>query len=121
MPAEITAALGLEAKIAHRVGDPRKTPKGTPLSGNYPDTRWRYDVRHETKDQHFADKVAALVDRLEPHKAFLGSLRATGGRATVIVQFLDGYFRDQISQRTLSKLADLQLDLDIECFEKPQS
>src|SRR5215467_1791975 len=34
-PADISAALGMEAHSAHRVGDPRKTPKGTPLSGNY--------------------------------------------------------------------------------------
>jgi hypothetical protein len=34
-PAEITAALGIEAHFAHRVGDPRKTPKGLPLEGQY--------------------------------------------------------------------------------------
>jgi hypothetical protein len=33
-PAEITATLGLEAHFAHRVGDQRKTPKGTFLKAN---------------------------------------------------------------------------------------
>src|SRR5579872_5249828 len=116
-PAEISAALGLDAKFSHRVGEQRKTPKGTPLEGTYRDTRWRHSRRHETPDQWFADKVAELLDRIEPHRGFLKKLRDTGGRACVIVQFLgDGYFGDEIPQETLTKLADLELDLGIECF-----
>lgn len=38
-PAEITATLGIEADVAHRVGDLRKTPKGIPLEGQCRDTR----------------------------------------------------------------------------------
>jgi hypothetical protein len=53
-PAEITAALGLEPSIVHRVGDRRKTSKGTLLSGNYPDTQWRHSVRYDVRDQWFA-------------------------------------------------------------------
>ena len=116
-PAEISAALGLEAQGVHRVGDRRRTLKGTLLEGNYPDTRWRHSVRYEARAQHFRDKVAALVDELTPHRAFLADLRATGGRATVIVQFLDGYFGDAIPAETLAKLADLQLELGIESYE----
>jgi hypothetical protein len=121
-PAEIAAALGLEARIAHRVGDPRKTPKGTPLPGHYSDTRWRHSIRDELRDQWFADKIAMLVDRLMPHKAFLHHIRATGGSAEVIVQFLgDGYLGDSMPLDTLSKMVDLQLTLGIECFQEPQS
>src|SRR5262249_55893136 len=76
-PADITAALGVEARFAHRVGDRRKTPKGTLLEGQYRDTRWRYCTRHELTDQWFADKISALVNSLTPHKAFLHHLRAT--------------------------------------------
>jgi len=120
-PAEISAALGLDAKFSHRVGEQRKTPKGTPLEGTYRDTRWRHSRRHETRDQWFGDKIAELLDRIEPHRGFLKKLRDTGGRACVIVQFLgDGYFGDEILQDTLTKLADLELDLGIECFTVPQ-
>jgi hypothetical protein len=121
-PPEITAALGLEGHIAHRVGDPRKTPKGTPLQGHYPDTRWRHSIRHELRDQWFADKIAMLVDRLIPHKEFLHHLRATGGSAMVIVQFLgDGYLGDCVQLDALSKMVDLQLDFGVECYQVPQS
>src|SRR5215469_14738824 len=75
-PAEITAALGIEAHIAHPVGEPRKTPGGTPLEGHYRDTRWRYSIRHESRTQWFADKISALVNSLTPHTAFLDRVRA---------------------------------------------
>jgi len=79
-PVEISTALGLDAHFAHRVGDQRKTPKGTRLSGVYQDTRWRHSRRHETPDQWFADKIAELIECIEPHKAFLKELRSTGER-----------------------------------------
>jgi hypothetical protein len=120
-PAEIDAALGLVAQFAHRVGDRRTTPKGTLLAGTYPDTRWRYSVRHEIRAQHFADKIADLVARLEPHKRFLADLRATGGRASVNVGFLDGYFGDVLPPRTLAKLAELQLGLGLDVYNVPQT
>ncbi len=121
-PAEITAALGIEPVKTHRVGDSRRTPKGTPLPGNYQDTRWRHSIRHEAKDQWFADQFETLLSRIEPHAAFLGHLRATGGRTCLIIQFLgDGYHGDEISADTLSKLANMGLSLGIECFAEPQA
>jgi hypothetical protein len=116
-PAEISAELGLEAQIAHRADDPRKTPKGALLEGRYKDTRWRHSIRYELRDQWFADKITMLIDRLLPHKAFFSRLRATGGRAVIVVQFFyDGYFGDNVPPETLAKMVDLQLDFGIECF-----
>ena len=121
-PAEISTALGLEARYAHRVGDRRKTPKGTLLSGDYPDTRWRHCVRCSVTDQWYAAEVTRLVDSLESHKAFFTNLKSTGGSASVIIQFLgDGYLADEIPHATLAKLVDLELTLAIECFVDPQS
>jgi hypothetical protein len=121
-PDDITAALGLEPSHAHRIGDNRKTPKDTPLPGQYPDTRWRHSVRYDVQSQHFHRHVADLLDRLTPHKSFLMELRASGGRGTLIVQFLgDGYFGDTLPLDMLSKLVDLQLDLGLECYTVPQS
>jgi hypothetical protein len=116
-PAEITNALGLEVERAHRVGDRRMTPKGTLLSGNYQDTRWRHSIQYDSQDQWFAEKIAEFVDRLEPHKSFLRHLKLTGGRASVIIQFLgDGYFSDELSRETLAQLVRLDVAFAIECF-----
>jgi hypothetical protein len=121
-PADITAALGLESDVEHRVGGQRKTPKGTLLGGTYPDTRWRHCIRLELRNQWFADKIALLLDRLTPHREFFGHVRATGDRAAIIIQFLgDGYLGDSVSSETLGRLVELQLDFDIECYAVPQS
>jgi hypothetical protein len=120
-PVEIGTALGLDAKFAHRVGDRRKTPTGTLLSGEHRDTRWRHSRRYKTADQWFADKIVELIDCVEPHKTFLKNLTSTGGKACVIVQFLgDGYFGDEVPKDVLTRLTDLELDLGIECFTVPQ-
>lgn len=120
-PAEITNSLGLQAHFAYPVGVPRKTPKGTLLGGEYKDTRWRHCIRHLLTDQRFADKVAAFVDRLLPHKEFFHRVRATSGHAQLIVKFLgDGYLGDTMPLETLAKIADMQLGLGIECFTVPQ-
>jgi Domain of unknown function (DUF4279) len=115
-PRDIGEALGLETHFARRVGDPRKTPKGAPLSGTYPDTRWRYCVERIVKDQRFAFEVTRLVDSLEPHKEFFAHITSTGGRASIIVQFVDGYLSDEIPLATLAKLVELKLGLGLECY-----
>jgi hypothetical protein len=121
-PTEISTILNLEAHSAHRVGDPRKTPKGRPLAGNYSDTRWRHCVECSTTDQWFAAEVKTFLDRIEPHKTFFASLRDVGGEASLIFQFFgDGYLSDEIPHATLMKLVELGLGLGIECFAEAQS
>src|SRR5262249_40422598 len=119
-PDEITAALGLEPSHARRFGEKRATPKGRLLEGTYPDSRWRHSVRHEIKGRFFARKIDELLDQLLPHRDFLHQLRTTGGQATLIVYFIDGYFTDSISNETLSKVVDLGMDLAIECLMEPR-
>jgi hypothetical protein len=112
-PADITAALGLEAQHQRRVGDQR-TPKGKLLSGSNPDTRWRHSVHLDANGQWFASQVAEFVDRLTPHKDFLRKVRSTGGTACVGIEFFGGgYFSDEIPRDTLAKILELELDLAI--------
>jgi hypothetical protein len=121
-PAAITAALGLEPEFSHRVGEPRRTPKGTPLEGNYRDTRWRFSTRSEVRAQWFVRDVLTFVDRLAPHRDFLHALRTTGGTACLMIQFLDDeYYGDEIGCQALAKIVDLGLDLGIESFGVSQS
>lgn len=119
-PANISNALNLVGHFVHGMGEPRRTPSGGQLEGHYQDTRWRHSVRYEVRKQHFAAEVRSFVDSLMPHREFLNSLREGGGRAQVIIAFLDGYFGDNLSRTTLAMMAELGLDLGIECFEVPQ-
>ena len=121
-PSAITCALGLEPQNTHSVGGCRITPKGRILPGSYTDTRWRYSKECKASDQWFAGELGALVNRLEPHKAFFDELFATGGAACVIIQFLgDGYFGDNLAPSILKKLGDLGLDFGIEVYNVPRS
>src|SRR5262245_49880359 len=113
-PAEISNALNLVGHFVHSVGEPRRTPKRQ-LEGHYRDTRWRHSIRYEVRKQHFSAEVTSFVDSLAPHRAFLNSLREGGGRAQVIITFLNGYFGDDLPRATLAKMAELGLDLGIEC------
>lgn len=120
-PTEISAVLGLDGSIVHRAGDRRIAPNGAQLRGTYPDTRWRHTLRCEVRDQYFAGQVKNLVNRLVPHKGFLHRIRAAGGAAAIIVQFLgDDYFGDEIAAETLATMADLHLNFGVECFVVPQ-
>ncbi len=102
-PDEISEGVGLEAHYSRCVGAPYVRLDGTVVEGKkYPETFVRNCCRFEVKNQHFADEIVKFVDSLEPHKAFLTHLRATGGTAQVIVQFLgDGYFGDTVPIDTL--------------------
>ena len=116
-PTEITVALELEPQHSWRVGASRQTPKGTPLPGVYPDTRWRHSRRYTTHDQWFAGAVADLIATLIPHKEYLLQLRATGGKTCLVIQFLDdAYLGDEISRETLARIVELGLDLSLENF-----
>lgn len=116
-PEEITAALGMEAQIAHCAGAPKILSNGKRLPGLWPDTRWRHSRQYEISDQWFLGKVEELVGRLETHKAFLTALKSSGGKATLILQFFaDGYWGDNLPPALLTKLASLDLDLGIECY-----
>lgn len=120
-PNAVSNALQLVAHYSHRVGDPRVTPDGRALTGQTSDSRWRHNTRHVFRDQWFSDAVTAFVDQLMPYKAFLEQLRGTGGRASLIIQFLgDGYHGDALSTDILSKIVHLGLDLEIEVFNVQQ-
>ena len=92
------------------------------MEGRYRDTRWRHSIRYELSDQWFAKEIAAFAKSLMPHRQFLHGVRATGGTAETIIQFLgDGYFGDSISLDTLAEMTELQLSFGIECYNLPQS
>lgn len=115
-PEEISKALGMEADVAHCVGALRRTPKGTPLSGTYADTRWRHSTGHVIEDQWFASEVSRLIDKLQAHKTFFGDVKSAGGKASIVIQFMDGFLADELPTGTLARLVDLDLSLGLECF-----
>ena len=63
-----------------------------------------------------------MIETLAPHTSFFAHLRKTGGSASFNVNFLgDGYFGDNLPYQLLARLAELQLDFGIQCFNVPQN
>ena len=76
--------LGLSPRHESRAGDPRITKKGRALGGVYAESHWAGDPFNHGEYQSHEDSVedvfADVVELLAPHRAFLASLRAQGGR-----------------------------------------
>lgn len=118
----ISLKLDLEPQFSHSIGELRRTPQGTRLSGKYKDTRWRYSRQHRLSSQHFLPLLENFIDSLSRHGKFFEELRATGGSAMVTVKFLgDGHYGDSISREVLAKLVTLNLDLGVESYSDRQS
>ena len=93
-PEEITQVLGVETRYASKAGEPRRTPKGTPLAGVYRESYWSADLfsRGEcvSSDDQAEDILAEFLEELGPHAAFMQRLRGEGGRATLWVSSFGG-------------------------------
>jgi hypothetical protein len=117
-PREIGAELGLPAARSGKAGEPRTTPKGTPLKGAWKESLWatalagdesgRGDLRSALRD---------IAERLTPHESFLRRMRDEGGRAELFIGwFLDGNERLVLESDLLTRLAALGIDLDFDVY-----
>ena len=86
-PEEITRVLGVKARACGQAGQPRKTPRGTPLAGVWRESWWKADLfdRGEcvSTDDLVVDIVTEYLEVLEPQADFLRRLWVEGGRGTV--------------------------------------
>ena len=81
-PDVVTRTLGIEPQTSWRAGDPRKTPKGTLLTGTRSTGYWAtnpftYGWRVST-DALIEDTLEELVTFLEPHSSFLVGISEAG-------------------------------------------
>ena len=119
-PAEITTKLGLQPRRTMRRGEPRETPKGTPLEGVYRDTRWTWSDR-DARGRKLREIVSEVVDQLPAGSSFWSELAEAGGSAELILA-LDGatYLSDTIGVDIIRKLAAMGIKLGIEVYSEPQ-
>jgi hypothetical protein len=93
-PGEITSALGIQPNAFCEAGQPRKTPKGTPLEGVYRESYWNADPfnrgEYSSTDDLAEDALAEVLQLIEPHKAFIHRLRHEGARVLVQVSSFSG-------------------------------
>ncbi|MGH8080959.1 MAG: DUF4279 domain-containing protein [Lysobacter sp.] len=119
----------LETQPAHsrsrRAGDPRVTPKGTPLQGLHQQSSWATGLTEgpdprRSQDEDLEAFLEAQLDRLAPHTERLRSLRDDGGSA----MFFIGLFCDSncgliLSPRLMAKAAALGIELGLDIYADP--
>jgi hypothetical protein len=113
---DVTIRLGLAPRKTHARGDPRTTPKGSPLPGTYSDHYWFADlVTEDQKD--LTQFLRGLVSELEPQRDFLRKIAETGGEVCVFIGV--GSSRccaHQFDRELLSDLAATGMDLRIDFY-----
>jgi hypothetical protein len=120
-PEEITEALGSEPKRFWKAGEPRSTPKGTPLAGFNRETYWVADI---AKDRWPTTLNAAIQDSLAKlviHRSFLHGIRADGGRIELFIGwFFENQSGDVLSHECLAMAGDLKIDLSFDIYSPDQ-
>jgi len=124
-PAEITSALKLEPFRCWRAGEPRTTPIGKPLSGNWRESYWtsRDIANGEWPGVSLPTALGQVLDRLFAHRGFFHRIRAEGGRTEFFIGwYLEGNTGDVFGCDLLARMADLKIDFspDIYPLDQPQ-
>ena len=118
-PQQICDRLGLQAKRMWKVGQPRVTPTGTPLSGVYKQTYCTFSLACSRKDEleRFIERSNKI---LQPHKRFLRHISSTGGSIEYFVgMYLDKNHGVILSPELLDELAKLQITLALDLYGGP--
>ena len=117
-PAEITSALQRDPFRSWPAGEPRTTPRGTPLEGRNRDSYWTANaIEGGWPDKGLAVAIRELLDQLVPHKDFLDRIRSEGGNVALFVGwFLEGQCGDELDCDLLARMADLKINLSLNLY-----
>ena len=115
-PDRITKTLELTPHLSAMVGSVRKNPKGGILPGLQKDSVWSHSFSVDLYRFFFKDAVK-LIDRLEPHKAFLVEIEKSGGSIGLIIHLPgDTNIGDMFPWRQMERLSAMRIELGVEVF-----
>ena len=122
-PERIAEALGIEPKRCWKAGEPKRTPKGAPLTGFNRDTYWTAEIAAGRWPLHLNEVVHDILRRLVRHRSFLHHIRADGGTVELFIGwFFENQSGDTLTHQCLALAGDLQIDLSLDIYppEQPQ-
>ncbi len=123
-PDKVSEELGFRPVASHKVGAPRRSPAGSPLSGCYKESYWYCDLP-QAENADLSEFLQDAAQRLESHRDFLIQIRDTGGSSELWVCWYNEInSTDRLSWSLLRLLSELRLDLRIDVYaeendEKP--
>jgi hypothetical protein len=125
-PQRFTGQLKMHPRRAWRAGEPRTTPKGTPLPGINKQTYWTSGdlVRGSWPKRSLAEALRRLLMRLTRQKSFFRRIRAKGGRIELFVGwYFLGNSGEVLDTALMKQLQSLGIDLSLDVYppSQPQS
>ena len=125
-PRAISRRLKMRPRISWRVGEPRVTPVGTPLSGIRQDTYWSKTITpggaKVPRGRIAEEKLATLMKRLRPHASFLKGLRRTGGTVEIwISSYSTANYSFTLEPALIKSIHDLGCELIIDVYPYRQN
>jgi hypothetical protein len=117
MPAEkFTEELGLEPYRTWTVGQPRQTPKGSPLPGIYKNSYWSHSFE-TPQDGNLEAFLLSVINNLAIHAATFRGVAEAGGHAEFFIgYFMEAsnvglYFDPELQQKCAALGISLSLDI----------
>ncbi len=112
---EFAAILGMSPEFSWNAGEPRKTPKGTPLEGIRKETYASFMLT-ERSSADLESFLTDVVEMLERKKGFFERLSATGGRQEFFIGvFAKADMAFDLDPSLLAKMGDLGIQFSL-CF-----
>lgn len=115
----VSEMLGISPRVLWKVGDPRRTPKGTPLPGIYETGFWTARlVDGASTQQSLSLALSAALDAIAAGTSLFAKIARTGGR----VEFFVGWFFDEgnsgdvLDHSLLGRLSDMNIDLSFDVY-----
>ncbi|MDR7219960.1 DUF4279 domain-containing protein [Aminobacter aminovorans] len=116
-PEHVCAELGSSPEYSWVAGEPRKTPKGTPLSGVYKENYCIFDMG-SGHDGALVQSLDRALQELHSKGEYLRHLRSTGGTLMFYVFWYPNGDTGAVFQADLlMRMADLGISLGINVYE----
>jgi hypothetical protein len=120
-PEQITEAMGIEPWRSWKAGEPRQTPKGTPLAGVNRETYWTAEIVAGRWPSDLNEAIHDTLKGFVRYRSFLHEIRAEGGSVELFIGwFFDNQSGDVLTHQCLALAGDLQIDLSLDVYPPDQ-
>jgi hypothetical protein len=122
-PDLVSRTLQIDPQFSWRAGDPRRTPKGTPLEGFRTEGYWTADPFsygwQPSTDARIEDALVELLSFLEPHGDFLRRISQGGAIQIWVSSHSNRNFAIELPPSLLGRLASLNATLVHDVYQGP--
>ncbi len=125
-PDVFTKILQIEPNKISAVGEPRRTPKGRILKGNYKESYWwgnPLNIRgYSSSDTCAEDSLSKVIEHLAPHASFFETICNEGGKVLLeIYSYGEDNYAFVFPPKLLTRCANANLSLVLDVYPVEQN